>query len=100
MPAAEWFRYELAEKKFKEAIEEAILGFNPQDPHVASAKVRQPVWCSSGVGLLNDIIWYHNTASTEVRQPVRCSSGVGLLNGIIWYHNAASAKVRQPVEEG
>jgi hypothetical protein len=33
-------RYDLAERKFKEAVEESILGFNAQDPHVASAKVR------------------------------------------------------------
>ena len=32
-------RYELAEKKFREAVEEAELGFEPGDPHVASAKV-------------------------------------------------------------
>lgn len=33
-------RYDLAERKFKEAVEESILGFNAQDPHIASAKVR------------------------------------------------------------
>lgn len=32
-------RYELAERKFKEAVEESILGFESKDPHVASAKV-------------------------------------------------------------
>eukprot|EP00983_Pelagomonas_calceolata_P025009 786235-Pelagomonas_calceolata.AAC.1 len=32
-------KYELAERKFKEAVEESILGFESKDPHVASAKV-------------------------------------------------------------
>lgn len=32
-------RYELAERKFKEAVEESILGFDSSDPHIASAKV-------------------------------------------------------------
>ncbi|KAF5834610.1 hypothetical protein DUNSADRAFT_8695 [Dunaliella salina] len=31
-------KYELAERKFKEAVEESILGFESKDPHVASAK--------------------------------------------------------------
>jgi hypothetical protein len=31
-------RYKQAELKFREALEEAKLGFEPTDPHIASAK--------------------------------------------------------------
>lgn len=38
LPGCPDLRYAKAEAKFKEALEEAIKGFDAKDPHIASAK--------------------------------------------------------------
>ena len=65
-------RYELAEKKFREAAGESILVFGAKDPHVASTKARP--WNGGRMGSRS--LCFRNTArgatAALLRAPVPC----------------------------